>query len=289
MEPPRYDGIFQFMVSEYSGLEKQSSRERFFVNDIEENQYTRLVGEPSSFRVIFETPEEASERLEKFVKACGADLYGTCHLSQEMVFKGSDVKGKNVISIGYQMDIGSINTAPDPPAGIEALRAYWRLGWIVMRTAEFIRSMGYNAQGHQVRTFLGDPPTILHSLAAERSGLGEFGRLGFLVTREFGPRVRFGSITTDLPLPDVGSMQFGVEEFCSNCTICADKCAGKAIPYEKSFVRGFEKYTIDPYKCLPEFAKYDGCGICIKVCPFNRTRGRMEWFLEGVQRLRNNP
>jgi ferredoxin len=63
------------------------------------------------------------------------------------------------------------------------------------------------------------------------------------------------------------------------------ECMGDAIPTEKKDERGFNKYTIDPYKCIPHFAKYDGCGICIKVCPFNRKPGDMERFLAAVKRL----
>ncbi len=212
---------------------------------------------------------------------------GFTNITEDLIFKGTKVKGKYAISLGFEMDFDAINTAPDPPAGIEALRAYWRLGWIVMKVSEFIRSLGYQAQGHQVRTFLGDPPTVLHTLTAVRAGLGEVGRSGLLITPELGPRLRVGTVTTELELPILGERTFGVDEFCSHCTICADKCNGEAIPYEKKMERGVLKYTINYEKCLPEFAKYDGCGICIKVCPFNRKREEMELFLKGVEKMRD--
>ena len=187
--------------------------------------------------------------------------------------------------LGLEMDHSAIDTAPDPPAGKEALRAYWRLGWIVQKSAEFIRSMGYRARGHQVRTFLGDPPTVLNPIAAVHAGLGEVGMLGLLITPEFGPRVRLGVISTELQLPQGHRIDMGVQEFCERCQICADECLGDAISRTISMERGHLKYTIDPYRCLPEFAKYDGCGICIKVCPFNRKREDMGRFLDAVKRL----
>ena len=52
--------------------------------------------------------------------------------------------------------------------------------------------------------------------------------------------------------------------------ICRDVCDGDAIPEEQEVVRGVLKYTIDPYKCLPYFAKTDGCAKCISRCAFNR-------------------
>jgi epoxyqueuosine reductase QueG len=111
------------------------------------------------------------------------------------------------------------------------------------------------------------------------------GMLGILITPEFGPRVRLGTITTDLELPQAELIDMGVQEFCERCKVCADECVGDAISREKKDERGYHKYTIDPYKCIPEFAKYDGCGICIKVCPFNRKREDMQKFLAGVKRL----
>ena len=70
----------------------------------------------------------------------------------------------------------------------------------------------------------------------------------------------------------------GVERFCEKCHICEETCQGDAIPDEKSMERGFLKYTIDPYKCLPQFAKYDGCNECVAVCPFNKKEEELEHF-----------
>jgi ferredoxin len=287
-DPPEYKNVFQKMVELYSFPGKPSAMERFWVADLEENQYRRLEGPVNDERTDFGSVEEAGEIIERFARSCGADLAGFTKVMEDLVFKGADVKGKYAISLGFEMDLDDINTAPDPPAGIEALRAYWRLGWIVMKVSEFIRSLGYPAQGHQVRTFLNDPPTVLHTLTAVRAGFGEVGRSGLLITPELGPRLRVGTVTTDLELPESGERTFGVEEFCSRCTICADECRGGAIPYEKKMERGVMKYTIDYEKCLPEFAKYDGCGICIKVCPFNCRREEMARFLEGLKGIKED-
>ncbi len=288
VDPPVYKNVFQKMMELYSFPGKPSAIERYWVADLEENQYKRLEGPVNDKKQEFNSPQEAGEVIRSFAKACGADLVGFTNITEDLIFKGAEVKGKYAISLGFEMDYDAIYTAPDPPAGIEALRAYWRLGWIVMKVSEFIRSLGYQAQGHQVRTFLGDPPTVLHTLTAMRAGLGEVGRSGILITPELGPRLRVGTVTTELELPISGERTFGVDEFCSHCTICADKCKGEAIPYEKKIERGVLKYTIDYDKCLPEFAKYDGCGICIKVCPFNRKPEEMEWFLKSVEKMRTD-
>jgi ferredoxin len=284
-DPPEFKNVFQYMLDNYDFPKKSTPEEQFWVDDLEQNQYKSLDGLVSDKKVEFSSSEEAAERIRIFAKAAGADIIGFTKVLPMMVFKGAQVKGKYAVVIGYEMDHGAIDTAPDPPAGKEALRAYWRLGWMVMKVAEFIRSMGYPAWGHQVRTFIDDPPTILHPVAGLHAGLGEFGMLGILITPEFGPRIRLGTITTDLELPQGEPIEIGVQEFCERCKVCANECMGEAISMEKKDERGFYKYTIDPYKCLPEFAKYDGCGICIKVCPFNRKPEDMKIFLKGVSRL----
>ncbi|MFO8050856.1 MAG: 4Fe-4S dicluster domain-containing protein [Thermoplasmatota archaeon] len=270
-EGPKYRGIFQYIAENFDEQRKCSPEERFWVRDLEENQYPKLEGPVNRVEHEFETTEKAGKNIRSFAEALGADLVGFTRVKEGMAFQDADVKGRFAIVLGLRMDHSAIATAPDPPAGKEALRAYWVLGQMVLKVAEYIRYLGYPAQGHQVRTFLKDPPTILHPLAAYHAGLGEFGRHGLLVTPEFGPRLRLGTITTDLELPDEGPSPFGVEEFCQNCDLCMEACRGDAIPSEMRMERGILKYTIDPMRCAPEFARYDGCGICIKVCPFNRT------------------
>ena len=77
--------------------------------------------------------------------------------------------------------------------------------------------------------------------------------------------------------------RFPVEAYCRDCTRCREACEGGAIPDGKSEVRGFEKYTIDPMKCLPVFARTDGCGLCISKCAFNKRAGEMGEFLRSIE------
>jgi epoxyqueuosine reductase len=90
-------------------------------------------------------------------------------------------------------------------------------------------------------------------------------------------------VTTELPLPQNEKKVFGVDGFCKNCTVCRDACEGNAIPDELGEVNGFYKYTIDPYKCLPYFAEYDGCNLCVAKCPFNRKGSDLEQFITKLE------
>jgi len=45
---------------------------------------------------------------------------------------------------------------------------------------------------------------------------------------------------------------------------------GNAISEERLWWRGVFKRKNNDTKCYPYFVKYEGCGICLKVCPINR-------------------
>ena len=56
-----------------------------------------------------------------------------------------------------------------------------------------------------------EPIKVGKTLIYRKAGLGEYGRLGLLITPEFGPRVRIGKIFTDLPLSHDEPRSFVVE------------------------------------------------------------------------------
>jgi len=64
-------------------------------------------------------------------------------------------------------------------------------------------NLGYRAVATMNDTALAIPYAL-------KAGLGEYGRHGLLITKEFGPRVRIGKIFTDLPLAYDRPTSFGV-------------------------------------------------------------------------------
>jgi reductive dehalogenase len=114
---------------------------------------------------------------------------------------------------------------------------------------------------------------------AIKAGLGEYGRHGLLITKEFGPRVRLGKVFTDLPLAHDRPIAFGVRAFCEICRRCTDACPPKAIPdggpstrqHNVSNLRGVAKWSVDAEKCFGFWAGQNSdCSICIRVCPYNK-------------------
>ncbi|MBT3536029.1 MAG: 4Fe-4S dicluster domain-containing protein, partial [Rhodospirillaceae bacterium] len=121
---------------------------------------------------------------------------------------------------------------------------------------------------------------------------GEYGRNQMVITEEFGPRVRFSKIFTDLPLVHDRPKSFGVREFCNICQRCADACPPKALPYgppkeggpNRSAIKGVRKWTADCEKCFGFWAKLlSDCAICMRVCPYNKDFSR--WPMRLARRL----
>ena len=279
---PRYSRIFEYLEENYEFISPDTPLTRFYREDIAEQQYQNLDGPVNDEREEFGSLEEAADVVDKLARKAGADLVGFTTLKDHFVFEGTAAPHKFCVVLGVEMDFELIATAPDPPSGVEVLRAYWTLGNITCTVARFIRFLGYPARAHHPRSYVAFPPTILHTAAAIEAGQGELGRHGVLITEEFGPRVRLATITTDLPLPLATRKSFGVAEFCESCHLCREACQGDAIPDEKTELRGVLKHILDPYKCLPYFAKYDGCNLCVSRCAFNRRPAELKEFIKGL-------
>ena len=282
---PVYDNIFEYLDANYEFKTPETPLTEFYKWDINENQYANLDGPVADERVEFKSPEDAAGTVREFAWAAGADLIGFTAVNDSFVFEGIDITHGYAAVMAMEMDFHRIATAPGEPSGIEVLRVYWRLGAVAVKLAEFIRSLGYSARAHHPRGFTDRPPTILHTKAALDAGLGELGRMGLLITEEYGPRVRLATVTTDLTLPQSPRKKFGVEKYCENCSLCIKACEGGAIPEEKKEERGSMKYTIDAYRCLPNFAEYDGCNLCVSECAFNLKKDDLTRFINEVNNL----
>ena len=91
--------------------------------------------------------------------------------------------------------------------------------------AAFIANLGYPATANHFSHY----DALLVPLAVD-AGLGELSRMGYLITKEFGPRVRLAAVTTDLPLVPDKPVDIGVRDFCSICKKCAVCCPSGSIP-----------------------------------------------------------
>ncbi len=123
------------------------------------------------------------------------------------------------------------------------------------------------------RWYVDDGP-MLDRAAANRAGLGWFGKNTNILTPQLGSWVFLGQIITDLALePDPP-----VAKTCGSCVRCIDACPTRAItaPYVVDNARCISHLTIEnrgpiPVELRPLMLDWVfGCDICQEVCPVNR-------------------
>jgi reductive dehalogenase len=176
----------------------------------------------------------------------------------------------NAIVFAVEMDRDMIATAPRPPVIVETGQRYVEAAKISIILAEFIRQIGYSARAHIAGS---NYQTMLVPLAW-KAGLGELGRLGVLISPRYGPRIRLGCVTTDLPLVPDDPIFFGVQDFCRACKKCALNCPAQAISASaKQEENGVQKWVLDREECYRYWRKSGtDCAKCLYVCPYSKPR-----------------
>ena len=221
---------------------------------------------------------EATATIKAEVLKMGADDVGIAKLNPMFVYshvgRGPEPWGRPIVNnhryaimFALEMDYNEVEQAPRLPITRETAKQYLRAGEISVALAKRIRERGYAARAH----IAGSNYQIMMPPVAHDAGLGELGRMGYLISPKYGARIRLGAVTTELPLLPDRPITFGVQDFCDQCLKCAINCPSKAIPVDgRRMVRGVEKWPLNVEKCLHYWrAIGTDCGLCMKVCPFS--------------------
>jgi ferredoxin len=218
----------------------------------------------------FASKEFWDEVIEKSFNL-GIDMIAFTPVDENFIFDKDHVGGleclyKNGIVLGMEMRYDAIETAPEPPAGLESLRVYAELGIATNELTEYIRMKGYRAIACHP---LGGP--ILYPAMAVKANLGRIGKQGLLITKKFGPRQRLSMITINAsPLPENSRENFDISEFCAKCKRCIQMCPVNAIYDEPIINENGSISRINGERCIEYFYETTGCSICIKECPFHK-------------------
>ncbi len=211
-------------------------------------------------------PAQWSAAIKDEALRLGAELVGIARMRPEWVFEGFDVPQQWAVMLGVAMDYEELSTAPGPRAIAEVVRQYGRGTLTAKRLASWLRRQGWDGFPH------GGPDAgpILMIPPALACGFGELGKHGSIINRDLGSSFRLAYVLTDVPLAPDAEDDFGADEFCTRCRVCADACPPDAIGPDKQRVRGVDKWYVDFDRCVPYFNDTTGCGICIAVCPWSR-------------------
>ena len=191
----------------------------------------------------------------------------------QSIFPGT----RTVIVIGLPVELPIVETAPS----IHYHEHYKTVNQVLDAKAYeiscFLNSMGYPSvsiprDGYgDIEVLLEKPLTFFsHKYAAYLAGLGTLGENNVLLTREYGPRVRFTSIFCSL---EIEGDPILTEDLCIHCKSCVHHCPVDAI----ESMDGDRMKIMDKLKCATRSKKLRSeyrspCGICIKVCPVGEDR-----------------
>jgi epoxyqueuosine reductase len=168
-----------------------------------------------------------------------------------------------------------VQQGPNQAYGDEYQRVNRCLNELAEALAAQLRGHGYRAQPlapsdrTDIAGIKGDFP---HKTAATRAGLGWVGKHCQLITRDYGPWVRLGTVFTDMELPCGPPLE---RSFCGDCTRCVDACPAKALkgcawhpglPREAILdARECDRWKKEHYL---DYQRGHVCGICSAVCPY---------------------
>lgn len=185
-------------------------------------------------------------------------------------------EARSVIVIGLLVTLPILETSPS---------IYYRelyktvnslLDQYTYRLSSFLTEKGYPSifvprDGYgSIKVLLENPVAFFsHRHAAFLAGLGNFGVNNTILTPEYGPRIRFGTILTTAELEPDNIME---EQLCNRCMRCVRMCPSNALD-EKDYPQGIiNKKACASFSDELNKRYVSPCGICIKVCPIGEDR-----------------
>ncbi len=258
------------------------------------------------------TSSELHDFFHEFFSKLGIEIFGIADitgLSRVNDENGDDFR--TAISFVVPMNPGvmaGIEEGPNQYYAEEYARVNGLINMISSSLAGRLKSIGYPAKALHAsdRTdqanLRGDFP---HKTAATRAGLGWVGRNCQLITKQYGPWIRLGTVfmnlfaeagfskTEDLwdcPMHKTSSGKTGeisffgkpvIKSFCGDCQKCVHACPADALAGNHWHPGIPREELLDAWCCdrwkkenYYQFHKGHNCGICAAVCPFGKKQVR---------------
>jgi len=248
---------------------------------------------------IPDDPRVRSRHLKSFGYFLGADVIGIGRLPQSAVYTHAMGDPHGVDNPFREQNPGAA-TWPRPGEKVEApfeyaivflvrkhdptvsasngweevidaasFQAYTRLAVQTEQLANYIRRLGWDAQASNRNRYL----NLMVPLVLE-AGLGEVSRMGIVLNPFLGSNFKVACVFTNMELEIDGYIDFGLKEYCSNCTLCADQCPSRAITHgPQTLYNGYYNWILNFRRCA-DFCGWHNeegsvCGRCTFVCPWH--------------------
>jgi reductive dehalogenase len=223
--------------------------------------------------------------LTRHIKAVGyflkADLVGTCRVP-ESAYYSHDKQG-NTVEARYEHAIVFVmrkewntmraSTGSDWIGDPISFQAYQHVALVAETVANYVRRLGWDASAQYGPSFVNRysvlmPPLLLWA------GIGEVSRAGIILNPYLGFGFKAAAVLTDMPIVPDRPIDFGLQHFCQDCSICAQNCPSHAISTgDKVMYNGYETWKLDTKRCASfNFTNKNGtmCNRCVKSCPWTQ-------------------
>lgn len=223
--------------------------------------------------------------LSRHIKAVGyflkADVVGICQVP-EFAYYSHDREGnpiapayRNAILVVMRKDWLTMHASRgyDWIGDAISFQAYQHLAIVAETLANYIRRLGWDASAQYGPSFVNRYSVLLPPLLL-LAGIGEVSRAGIILNPFLGLGYKAAAVLTHMPLAPDKPVDFGLQDFCRRCRICAENCPSKAIPMgDKVMYNGYETWKLDTRRCASfNFTNRRGtmCNRCVKSCPWTR-------------------
>jgi len=249
-------------------------------------------------------PRVLSRHLKSLGYFLGADVVGIGPLPQSAVFS-TNVRGNPVEApYKYAIVLAARKNEPtlaasngwDDIVDAASFQAYQRLVTQTEVMANYLRRLGHEALASNMNSYVTLMPQVILD-----AGLGEVSRMGIILNPFLGANFKAAAVLTNLELEVDGYVDFGLQEYCRKCSICAQQCPAQAIARGKqTLYNGYYTWKLDREACSEfDVLNKEGCvcGRCTKVCPWHRPHmdgrdyvgwdGNLEWLHQTVNEQRD--
>lgn len=221
---------------------------------------------------------DSTAGLSQKLKEWGASMVGFSNVAEKL----PDVLKKYpyAVSIGVRLSDAVIDEIADKPT-FTYFHHYRTVNTLIdqvtLRGMLYIQEASYRAMAVPASQTVNDAEEahygiFQHKTAAVTAGMGWIGRSGLFISSAYGPRLRLGTILTDMPLITTGNI---AEQGCGECRLCVDSCPAMALT-GNCWEEGCDRSRLVDVKACSDYMttkfKHIGrgavCGICVRVCPW---------------------
>jgi len=217
------------------------------------------------------------EELREYVIGLGASFVGFSYLHEKLPEYLKNFP--YAITFGVRLSDAIVNEIEDKPT-FNYFNHYRSLNALIdqisLRTSLYIQNNGYMAYTIGASQSVPSAPqpysgVFPHKTGAVVSGMGWIGKNGLFIHNEFGPRVRLGTVLTNMELPYKNEI---TNSKCGSCNLCVKACPAMALTGSEWREGDSRDMVVNAQACseyMNKNFKHIGrgsvCGICIKVCP----------------------